>query len=269
MIGELQKDSGIRLKYPVVLVHGIGANDRSRIINFWGRIPKILKEKGIQVFLGNTDSWGDCDANAKKLNVTIEKVLLETKAEKVNIIAHSKGGIDSRYFLWKYNSEDRVASLTTISTPHHGSELADLIYKQPLFHSGIVKKALTVFGKLYGDINPDIFNANYQLTSEKMKEFNETVGIDDRAYYQSLYTTMRNSFDDLMFFYSHWYLKSISGENDGIVSAYSAKWGNNVTKIDGGISHAEIIDYKRKNISGVNIPAVYVKIIEGLSEKEF
>ena len=258
-----------KLKYPVVLVHGIFANDRSKIINFWGRIPEMLKEKGIMVYFGNTDSWGDCDSNAKLLKKTVEKILLETKAEKVNIIAHSKGGIDSRYYIWKNSSEDRVASLTTLSTPHHGSELADLIFKQSIFHSRTMKKALGIFGKVYGDINPDLYNVNYQLTSNKMKEFNESVGADERVYYQSLYSTMRNSFDDLMFFYSHWYLKSISGESDGVVSERSAKWGENIKKIEGGISHAEIVDYKKRKISGINIPDIYLGIIDDLSKKGY
>jgi triacylglycerol lipase len=259
----------ISLKYPVVLVHGIVAHDRGKNNIFWGRIPKILEEKGIRVFPGNTDSWGDCDSNAKILKSTIEKTLVETKAEKVNIISHSKGGIDSRYLIWKHNFEDKVASLITISTPHHGSELADLIYNQKIIHSKIAKKALEIFGKLYGDINPDLYNVNCQLTTEKMNEFNKSIGMNDQVYYHSFYTTMRHSLDDLMFFYSHWYLKSISGENDGVVSEHSAKWGENATKIAGGISHAEILDYKKKKISGINIPDIYKKMIDQLIEKGF
>jgi triacylglycerol lipase len=257
------------LKYPIVLVHGIAAHDRGKNNIFWGRIPKILEEKGIRVFLGNTDSWGDCDSNAKILKLTIEKILEETKAEKVNIISHSKGGIDSRYLIWKHNFEDKVASLITISTPHHGSELADLIYNQKIIHSKIAKKALEIFGKLYGDINPDLYNVNCQLTTGKMKEFNKSIEINDKVYHHSFYTTMKNSLDDLMFFYSHWYLKSICGENDGVVSEYSAKWGENVTKIEGGISHAEILDYKKKKISRINIPDIYIKIIDELNKKGF
>lgn len=259
----------VPLKYPVVLVHGIVAHDRYTVLNFWGRIPKILGKMGMKVFLGNTDSWGDCDSNAEILKATVEKVLSETHAEKVNIIAHSKGGIDARYFIWKHGAGDKVASLTTLSTPHHGSELADLIYKQTIFHSRVVRKALAVFGKLYGDTNPDVYNLNNQLTSARMKEFNENIKPDAKVYYQSMYTTMRNSFDDLMFFYSHWYLKSIIGENDGIVSGHSARWGENVMKIEGGISHAEIVDYKRRKISGIDIPNIYVQIADGLKEKGF
>ena len=257
------------LKYPIVLVHGIVAHDRKSIVNFWGRIPEKLKEKNMKVFLGNTDSWGNYESNAKILKATVEKILRETKKEKVNIISHSKGGLDSRYFIWRYNFGDKVASLTTISTPHHGSEIADLIYRRKIVHSLTVKKTLNTFGKLYGDTNPDLFNVNYQLTTEKMKEFNDDICMDDRVYYQSIYTTMKNSFDDLMFFYSYLYLKSISGANDGVVSEHSATWGNNIVKIEDGISHAEIVDYKRKTISGINIPDIYVNIVDELGRKGF
>jgi len=257
------------LKYPVILVHGIIAHDRGGIINFWGRIPKKLREKNIKVFFGNTDAWGSIESNAELLKATIDKVLDETNSEKVNIIAHSKGGIDSRYLIWKYDYGDKVASLTTISTPHHGAEIADLIYNKKIVHSRITKNALAIFGKMYGDINPDLFNVNYQLTTEKMREFNEVVGMDDKVYYQSIYTLMSNSFDDLMFFYSYRYIKSLNGNNDGIVSEYSARWGNNIIKIEGGISHAEIVDYKMKKISGIDIPDIYLKIVDELTEKGF
>ena len=257
------------MKYPVVFVHGIIAHDRSRYFNFWGRIPKTLKEKGIQVFMGNTDSWGSCDSNAVILKNNIEKILSETKADKVNIISHSKGGIDSRYLIWKYNFGDKIASLTTISTPHHGSELADLLFNKNIIHTRIVRKALNIFGKLYGDINPDLYNVNYQLTTGRMKEFNANIIMDKNVYCQSLYTVMKNSYDDLMFFSSHKYLKKTTGENDGMVCEYSAKWGNNIKNIGRGISHAEILDYKKKNISGINILNVYIKIAEDLQKMGF
>jgi triacylglycerol lipase len=251
-------------KYPIILVHGIVAHDRGGIINFWGRIPGILHENGIKVFLGNTDSWGGYESNAELLKATIDKVLEETNSEKVNIIAHSKGGIDSRYFIWKYDYGDKVASLTTISTPHHGSEIADLIHSQIPANSNIVRESLDVFGRLYGDRNPDLLSVDQQLTTENMREFNEKISMDNRVHYQSFYTTMSNSFDDLMFFYSYLYVESISGPNDGIVSEHSARWGNNIRKIGDGISHAQILDYREQEISGISIPGIYMNIINEL-----
>ena len=262
-------ENNINLKYPVVLVHGILAHDRKSLINFWGRIPERLTCRGVNIFLGNTDAWGDYESNAKILKETVEKIMSEAKTEKVNIIAHSKGGIDSRYFIWKYGFGDKVASLTTLSTPHHGSEIADLIHNQKIVHTRLTKKVGAIFCKLYGDANPDLYNLNCHLTTAKMKEFNEQVIMDERVFYQSLYTTMNHALDDLMFFYSYLYVKKKNGRNDGIVSECSAKWGNNIIKIDGGISHAEIVDYKRMKISGIDIPNIYVSIVEGLSKKGF
>jgi triacylglycerol lipase len=256
-------------KYPIVLVHGIIAHDRPGLIKFWGKIPDELRETGAKVFLGNTDAWGDYESNAKILKATIDKVLRETKSEKVNIIAHSKGGLDSRYLIWKYNYGGKVASLTTMSTPYRGAELADLIYRQNFFHSVIAKKAFMIFGKLYGDRNPDLFTSIYQLTTEYMRKFNNDVLPDDNVHYQSMYTVMRNPFDDLLFPLTSWYIKKVSGNNDGLVSEYSARWDNNTIKIAEGISHVEIHDIKMRKIAGINIPDIYKEIVNGLSERGF
>jgi len=259
----------ILLNYPVILVHGVVAHDRTGRIKFWGRIPDVLTARRIKVFLGNTDSWGDYESNALTLKKTIENVLQETQSEKVNIIAHSKGGIDSRYLIWKHGFGDKIASLTTICTPHHGSEIADLIYGRKITHTKLTKKTMSIFGELYGDTNPNLYDVNYQLTTASMKKFNEKVPMDTGVFYQSLYTTMDNAFDDLTFFYTHLYLKRVSGKNDGIVSEKSARWGDNIVKIEGGISHAEILDIKQQRISGIDIPGIYVEIVRGLSERGF
>jgi len=257
------------LKYPIILVHGIIMHDRSSFNKYWGRIPETIRETGAKVYFGNTDAWGDYDSNAKILKSTIDKVLDETKSEKVNILAHSKGGLDSRYLIWKYDYGGKVASLTTISTPHHGAELSDLLYRQKIFHTRIAKKALKIFGKLYGDKNPDPYNLNYQLTTEYMKKFNDEVLPDDRVYYQVIYTTMKSAFDDPLFTKFYQYIKKISGDNDGFVSESSAKWGDNVIKIEGRISHVEILDYNIRKISGINIPDIHKNIVQGLIEKGF
>jgi len=259
----------IPLKYPVVLVHGVLAHDRMGRVKFWGRIPEVLMARGIKVFLGNTDAWGDYESNALALKGTIEKVLQETGRKKVNIIAHSKGGLDSRYLIWRHGFGDKIASLTTINTPHHGSEIADLIYNRKITHTKLGKKVLAVFGELYGDTNPNLYNVNFQLTTAEMHGFNEKITMDGGVSYQSLYTTMDNAFDDMVFFYSYLYVKKVRGKNDGIVSEHSAKWGNTITKIEGGISHAEILDFKQKKISGIDIPSIYVEIVAGLSGNGF
>ena len=48
--------------------------------------------------------------------------------KKVNIVAHSKGGIDTQAALVGYGANRFVGNVITLATPHHGSNLADLSY---------------------------------------------------------------------------------------------------------------------------------------------
>lgn len=57
------KKTAHSLQYPVMLVHGFGFRDGKRI-NYWGRIPKLLEEKGCAVFYGKQDSSGTIEDNA-------------------------------------------------------------------------------------------------------------------------------------------------------------------------------------------------------------
>ena len=43
----------------------------------------------------------------------------------VHILAHSLGGLDSRYMISKLDMAERVLSLTTLGTPHRGTTFAD------------------------------------------------------------------------------------------------------------------------------------------------
>ena len=83
-------------KYPIMLVHGVFFRD-TKYFNYWGRIPKELMNNGARIFYGNHQSAASIAESALELKESIEKVIKETSAEKINIIAHSKGGLDCRY----------------------------------------------------------------------------------------------------------------------------------------------------------------------------
>lgn len=56
--------------------------------------------------------------NAAAIAKVVDTALSENNCEKVNIIAHSKGGLDCRYLITSMGYANKVASLTTINTPH-------------------------------------------------------------------------------------------------------------------------------------------------------
>jgi triacylglycerol esterase/lipase EstA (alpha/beta hydrolase family) len=254
------------LKYPVVLVHGVMAKDNNL---FWGRIPETMKRAGVKVFLGNTDSWTGIESNAFSLKKTVDSVLEECGVEKVNLIAHSKGGIESRYLISTLDYAPKVASLTTISTPHLGCETVDLVFDKKYVHTKLARNITCFLAKLYGDKSPNPLRLLEDLTTKNMCKFNEKNLDISSVYYSSYQSFMKNGFDDLTFFLSYNLLKKMAGENDGVVSIKSSKWGETCTLITGlktnGISHAEIIDIKRRRISGIDIPSEYLKIVDKLT----
>lgn len=83
-------------KYPILLIHGTGFRDRKRF-GYWGRIPKTLEDAGAVVFYGNQDSWASIERNAEMIRDTLHDIIRDTGCVKVNIIAHSKGGLEARF----------------------------------------------------------------------------------------------------------------------------------------------------------------------------
>ncbi len=92
-----------KTKYPILLVHGVFFRDR-KYFNYWGRIPGELKRNGAEIFYGNQQSAAATPQSAQQLKERILEVCQETGSEKVNIIAHSKGGLESRWAVtsWRY-----------------------------------------------------------------------------------------------------------------------------------------------------------------------
>ena len=83
-----------RTRYPILLVHGVFFRD-FRFFQYWGRIPGELKRNGAVLFYGNQQSAASVAECGQELAGRIRQILAETGCEKVNIIAHSKGGLDS------------------------------------------------------------------------------------------------------------------------------------------------------------------------------
>lgn len=273
LLRELRVDSDLcKTKYPLVMVHGIGFRDL-RYFNYWGRIPRELMRNNATVHYGNQEALGTIEYNAKDIQKRILQVMEETGAEKVNIIAHSKGGLDARYTISELGMDKYVASLTTINTPHWGCKFVDKACKLPdRFYRFVARRFDKTFRKL-GDKNPDFYTATRQFATFDSKRFNETVKDSNNVYYQSYMTKMKSRFSDPLLFIPYSIIKAVEGENDGLVSLESAKWGEFkgiiTNKYRRGISHGDIIDLKREDYKDFDVLEFYVKLVSDLSQKGF
>ncbi len=260
-------------RYPILLLHGIGFRDL-QYFNYWGRIPKELVRNGAVVYYGHQEAWGTIENNGQVIREKLKEVLAENHCDKVNIIAHSKGGLDARYLISGLGMDEHVASLTTISTPHMGSELLNILNRLP---DRVYRFVSSLFDKSYarfGDANPDCYHASKQLSPGFCQEFNQKYPDSPRVYYQSYASYVKHVLGDPMLSIPNLLMRLLgASQNDGLVSVPSAKWGRFkrvfVSTGRRGISHGDMIDLKREDYKGFDVIEAYVKIVAELKEMGF
>lgn len=256
-------------RYPLLLVHGVFFRD-FRFFNYWGRIPYSLKQNGAVFYYGSQQSAASVASCGQELADRIRTIVQETGCEKVNIIAHSKGGLDSRYAISACGAAPYVATLTTINTPHRGCIFADyLLEKIPEnIQKSVARKYNTALRK-FGDADPDFLFAVQDLTASACTLRNEKLPDHPDVYYQSVGSQMnRASSGRFPLNMAYPLVKHFDGANDGLVSVESARWGKNFTMLttpEGrGISHGDMIDLNRENVPGFDAREFYVNLVANL-----
>lgn len=263
-----------KTKYPILMVHGIFFRDFD-YLNYWGRIPKALEENGAQIFYGEHMSSASVDTCGKDLAQRIKEICEKTGSPKVNVIAHSKGGLDTRCAISKYGADEYVASLTTINTPHRGCEFAEyLLNKIPEAQKSAIARAYNSTFKRLGDEEPDFLEGVSDLTFSACSDFNEQTPDKENVYYQSVGSNQTHAISGRFpLNMSYALVKFFDGENDGLVGSKSFPWGDNyqylTTKGRRGISHADMIDLNRENIKGFDVREFYIELVSKLKEKGF
>jgi triacylglycerol lipase len=185
-------------QFPIILHHGFaGGNDG---IWAWLDVADALGNDGNVVVQTEVPPFGSLDARAAELARWIEQTLADTGAAKVNIIAHSYGGLDARWVISKFPELDgKIASLTTISSPHRGTYIADLgLGLLPEFTAPVVNAAAELIGKM--------FNAN-STSADVRAAFNalKVEGADARnAQFAEGETVDANGFAENGVLYQSW-----------------------------------------------------------------
>lgn len=262
-----------KTKYPILLVHGIFFRDW-QFLNYWGRVPESLKRNGAQFYYGGQQSAAAVAKSAEELRDRIEEVLAETGAEKVNIIAHSKGGLDSRYAISCLGMDKRVATLTTINTPHLGCDMVDMLLEK--LPQGIVRFVENRYNRIFrklGDHDPDFLAGVKDLSAKRCAVLNEEMPDSPNVSYRSYMTIMssaRSAGFPLNF--SYMLIKKLNGANDGLVWEGSAVHGEHrllKNKKRRGISHGDVIDLMRENIEDYDVREMFVGIVSRLREEGY
>ncbi|CAK5279994.1 unnamed protein product [Mycena citricolor] len=204
-------------KNPVVFCHGLLGFDSVTIgpaiapmqVTHWRGIREVLEANGTEVLITRVPATSSPSERAKVLEQKISEAYPD---RSVHLIGHSMGGLDCRYLTTHLRERKfRVLSITTIASPHRGSAFADHFLKT---------------------VGPDRM---------PMRKFNEETPDVPGVRYFSYGATYDPGFIDT-WKWPHSVILEQEGENDGLVSVNSAKWGTYLGTIT-GVSHLNLVGW--------------------------
>lgn len=236
----------------VLLIHGMGFRDNG-MLNYWGRIPKFIENRGYTVYYGNQDSNAPVEINGQVIADRIQSIFDKTHCDHIHIIAHSKGGLDARYAISTLGMAKYVSTLTTISTPHNGSPTVDKLLALPDFCVRAAAFFSDIVLRIMGDKQPDAYKVFHSFMTERAKKFNDENPNSPEVRYKSYAFVMSSPFSDIFLWLPNIVVGHYEGENDGLLSPDDVKWGefmgvirSNSTR---GISHCDEVDMRRRRFT--------------------
>lgn len=222
----------LRVRSPIVLVHGLFGFDRIQVAgltvaDYFPRVRKLLQDAGNRVLTPRLSPTGGVADRARQLKEFLQR---EVGDEPVHLVGHSMGGLDSRYMISRLDMARQVLSLTTLGTPHRGTVFADWAVNRL---ERLVKPVLGFLG-----VPTQGF---YDLTTEACRRFNEEV--PDAPGVRYLSVAGRHDGNPLVpeWLMSYGMVYRYEGDNDGIVSLASATYGEHLDVWEG--DHFSLVNW--------------------------
>lgn len=113
---------------PVVIIPGLFGNGPGAAQSGYAYLQQRLTSAGfdVDVFVAPDYGVGDIHANAARLSAFVDGVLADTGASKVDIVAHSQGGVMARDYIKTLGGAAKVDSLVMYGASNYGSQWANL-----------------------------------------------------------------------------------------------------------------------------------------------
>jgi triacylglycerol lipase len=239
-----------RPRFPVVLAHGFLGFDEvalgwQRHAYFRG-IGARLEQMGAKVYSPRVPGVASIATRAESLAALIRSL----PDERVNIVAHSMGGLDARYAISQLGLSGKVASLITIGTPHLGTPLADM-------GSKMLARLVRMLARFID------LRAFVDLTTAGMERFNRQVPDALGVAYGSVVGHSAKLRTHPLLWAPHVYLSKYAGPNDGLVPSASQPWGDVVQEIEA--DHWAQVGWSR----GFDAVGLYEELLRDLRGKGF
>lgn len=269
-LSEFPEPEKVTLKYPVLLCHGYGALATLLKPSPLYDAAMLMRTHNVPAFAPNIVPYATIETRAEGWARVIEKLLEKLDADRINIVAHSMGGLDIRHALAKLDIAGSTESLTTVCTPHRGTSLAELALKTPDTIRDKIGDFLDWMGNnLYPRTESDSLGSVEQLTRQYITEvFNPSIpDPEDIPCYSFTSAVGRGTDHPIMVItrYQNNFIYEEEGINDGFVSVESGKWGEHIKT--GSISHLEQINLRIKDDRKDLFKTFWLDVIKMLEEK--
>ncbi|MDX8391347.1 MAG: alpha/beta hydrolase [Mariprofundaceae bacterium] len=199
----------------IVLLCGMLGIRRVLWREYFHGVRKMLEKQGFSVLVPSLPFGQGVEKRSRFL-----AEFLRQESGPLHLIAHSMGGVDARFYISRLGGYRKVASLTTLASPHRGSTIAD--------HEMATWYSLSRH-----------FPAVAELTPHAMTEFNEHIPDCDDVVYRS-YSAARDIHRQ-PWLTRHFgrLLEAAEGANDSQVSVASGIWGEHIATLN--CDHFELI----------------------------
>jgi triacylglycerol lipase len=172
--------------YPILLVHGLFGFEQIGTVNLFHDVKQALRCAGARVFIAHVPVTHCNEVRGEQLLAQVQRVLLGTGASKVNLIGHGQGALSARYAA--ATAPGKVASVTSVSGPNHGSELADLL-RQALTPGHLPETVADTVATLFADLL-SLLSGKRRMPQNAIAALNalttQGVGAFNRKYPQGL-----------------------------------------------------------------------------------
>lgn len=174
--------------YPIVLVHGFAGFRAVGPLDYFYHVGSDLRARGEDVTVPELTPFAAPPQRAAQLATVVDGVLRRTGRGRVILVAHSQGGLDSRYLISTMHYGDRVAALVTVATPHRGTAVADAFNGLlPGATDALLNVVANGIGAIYNGApsGGDLRRALSAMTTPAMVTFNAQNPDDPRVRYWS------------------------------------------------------------------------------------
>jgi len=260
----------IRLQYPVLLCHGYGAFASLIKPAPLYDVALWMRSHGVLAFAPNIVPYATIETRAEEWVELIRELAGGGPYSKFNVIAHSMGGLDMRYALCRLGASEYVESFTSVSTPHHGTSLAELVLRTP----DTIQEKLGDFFDWMGDrvyprTKSDAIGSVKQLTRSYIGgTFNpEIKNVESIPYYSYSGAIGKGTSEpvETVTRFQNLHIFNNEGVNDGFVSVESARWGEHLETAP--ISHLEQMNLRTGKERQPIVRSFWIRVLKMLEKR--